>query len=566
MAEEGLPTPDLPRGELETTIRELIARAQRVLDTQGRLRQLLTATRVVTEPLDIEQVLIRIVKAAVDLARARYGAIGVRDQDGSLERFIHVGMDDEQVAAVGHLPEWRGLLGIVFHEGQNLRLAHIVDDPRSVGFPEGHPPMDSFLAVPVRVRDTVFGNLYLTDQVDGAFSDEDEALIESLAAAAGVAIENARLYEEARRHERLSKALSEISAALLDPGTEDVLALVTERLTGVVATELVTIVVPVDVDDWRIASAQGARAAGLTGILIPAASALGARAVESGEVVTGAFADQDTEHRIRGDRGAVLGPSAAVPLNAGGRPIGALCVSRDDPGRPFTRTELDTIEEFANQAGIALSLAWARRDRQQLEVIDERSRIARDLHDHVIQRLFATGLGLQALASAEPAAAARLDAHVAELDAAIAEIRTAIFTLRTRPAAGGAGLTRNRILDVIGELTPALGGSPSVTFTGAIDLTLTGAVADDVIAVVREGLANIARHARAQNTAVDVSVSEVAIVVTIEDDGDGVGSDATLTGGTANLRDRAESRGGEFSLRPRAAGGTRLEWRAPLPR
>jgi len=564
MGDADLRFPDIPRGELEKTIRELVDRAQRVLTVQGRLRALLEATRVITERLDLDQVLTRIVQTAVHLVHARYGALGVRDQEGDLERFIHVGMDDEQVAAIGHLPEWLGLLGVVFQSGQSLRLAHIGDDPRSAGFPENHPAMDSFLAVAIRVREQAFGTLYLTDREGGEFSDEDEALIESLAAAAGIAIDNARLYEDARRRERLSRAQSEISAALLDPNTGDVLGLVADRLTEVIETELVTIVIPVDADNWRVASARGAESTGLHDTLIPASSALAAKAVDTGAVITGAFTDDRTERRLRGRRPG-FGQTAAVPLTAGGRSIGALCVSRDGGGAPFTHAELETIGDFAAQAGIAISLAWARRDRQQLEVIEERSRIARDLHDHVIQRLFATGLELQALASIDPAFASRLERHVAELDAAIADIRTAIFTLRSRPATTGTALARNRILDVIGEFTPAMPNAPRITFTGPIDLALSGSIADDVIAVVREGLANVARHAHAEHAVVDVTVSETVITVAIDDDGDGVVDGVARTGGTANLRHRAENRGGEFSLEPRQGGGTRLEWSVPLP-
>jgi signal transduction histidine kinase len=262
------------------------------------------------------------------------------------------------------------------------------------------------------------------------------------------------------------------------------------------------------------------------------------------------------------DRGIELGPTAAVPLMTAGRAIGALCVSRSLGGGAFTHPELSAISEFAAQAGIALTLARARQDRAGLEVIEERSRIARDLHDHVIQRLFATGLGLQALASADPVHAVELDKRVTEIDAAIADIRTAIFALRGRSSS--TVLARHRLLDVISELAPGLASTPRITFTGPVDLILRESLADDVVAVVRESLANVARHANAEAAEVTVIVTDSEVVVSVEDDGDGVAPGAVWKGGTGNLAQRAAGRGGTYTLARRAERGTRVRWRVPI--
>ncbi|AGW41075.1 two-component system sensor protein [Leifsonia xyli subsp. cynodontis DSM 46306] len=522
---------------------------------------LLDASRAITEELDLDRVLARIAQAAVALVGGRYGALGVIDAEGMLERFIHVGIDEDTAAAIGHLPEGHGLLGAVIDTAQTIRLPRLGDDPRSVGFPEHHPPMASFLGVPIRVRNEVYGNLYVTDQRTGAFTADDEDLIESLAVTAGIAIENARLYDEARRQQRLSLALSEISSALLSPGAGDVLGVVAERLAHLVPADLVTIVVPSDAEHVRIDIARGADSAALEGMLLPAAAVLATKAIDTGTTVAGSFLDEDPA-TAAGHRWT--GSTAAAPLVAAGHAIGALCVSRPD-GDGFTPGELTTISEFATQAGLAISLAWAHRDRQRLEVIEDRSRIARDLHDHVIQRLFATGLRLQALATMEPAHADELEVDVTELDAAIADIRTAIFNLRSRPPNDTRELARHRLLDVVNELTPTLSHAPRITFSGPIDLTLTGTLADDVVAVVREALANMARHANADHAEISVTVTAEQVIITVDDDGDGISPTATRSSGTANLAHRAAEHGGTFSLSDGPDGGTRVRWAVPLP-
>lgn len=548
--------PDQPRADLDTSIGELIARAEHVLSVQGRLRELLSATRSVVDALDLDRVLAQIVQSAMTLVGAQYGALGVIDENRMLERFVHSGMPAEDVEKIGHLPRGYGLLGAVIDSAETIRLAHITDDPRSVGFPENHPPMDAFLGVPIRLRDEVYGNLYLTNPAAGSFSDDDEQLIEALASTAAIAIQNARLYDEARRRERLSQAFSQIATALLSPDTADVLGVVAEHLALVVASRLVTIAVPAGSEQVRIDVAHGEGSAELVGTAIPAVSSLAARAVESG-----APAIDDSTERTFLDGRIRVGPGAAVPLIVSGRAIGALCVFRERGQSGFSRRDLDTIAEFAVQAGIAVSLAWARLDRQRLDIIDDRARIARDLHDHVIQRLFAISLGLQALSGVIPSQAERIDEHVSELDAAIADIRTAIFTLRSRHS--GPQQTRHRVLDVVAELTPTLPRPPRVTFTGPVDLAVTGALADDVVAVVRESLANVARHANARNCSVSVSVGDADVTVVVDDDGDGLANDAGAPSGTANLAHRAAGHGGVFTLANGPVRGARARWTVP---
>jgi GAF domain-containing protein len=556
MSDELSRFPDVPQLELESTIGELIERAQRVLAVQGRLRNLLHASRVVVEDLELEQVLQHIVEAARALVDAQYGALGVVDPDGRLERFIHVGMNDEVADRIGHLPEGHGILGAVIDRDETIRLDDLGADHRSIGFPAHHPPMRTFLGVPIHIRDTTYGNLYLTNRADGPFTAEDEELVKALAATAAIAIDNARLYKESRRAQRLSTALAEVTATLLAPETADAFGVVAERVASLVDVDLVTVVVPGTSGELRVDTARGVDATAVEGTELPAGDSIVARAIAGGHVVS----SDDVDAPAFGDQ-LSGGSTIAVPLIVSGTPVGALCVTRGGDRPRLSADDLEIVSEFAAQAGLAVALAWARADRQRLDLIEDRARIARDLHDHVIQRLFGAGLGLQALAGRVPEHADAIDGYVADLDAAIGDIRTAIFALRTGNTSGS---TRRRLLDLTNEIAPSLPRAPRITFNGPVDLVVIGALTDDVLAVVRETLTNVARHAQADSTAVDVTVTMSDVVITVDDDGIGVPPRLARASGTANLDARARSLGGTFTLERRVSGGTRACWHVPL--
>lgn len=551
--------PDAPRSELERTIEELVERANKVLHTQGRLRSLLRANRAVVEELELGRVLRRIAEAAVDLADAEFGALGVISPAGHLEQFIHVGMPDATAASIGHLPEGHGLLGAVIDRAEPIRLEHLSADPRSVGFPEHHPAMEAFLGVPIRVRDEVFGNLYLTNPRRGAFTQEDEELVSALAATAGIAIDNARLFDESQRRQRWSSALAEVTSALLSEESQDVLAVITDRLGVALDAELVCIVVPsAEESTLRVEAARGAHAADVAGREYPAAGSLAGKALETGRMVV-------SDGRPAGEAGdwqPEVGPTIVLPLDVAGDRIGVLSVSRAIGGMHFRDSELEMASEFASQTGLAIELTRARADRQRLMLVDERSRIARDLHDHVIQRLFGAGLGLQAVAATHPATAEALLAEVNAIDSAIAEIRTVIFTLSQRTQ--GEDSLRHRLLDLVTELTPAVGSAPRLTFAGAVDLSIRGALADDVVAVVRESLSNVARHAQASSVEVEVAIHDGEVTVIVDDDGRGPDPSSDRRSGLGNLAARARAHAGTFDLTARAQGGARARWTARL--
>jgi signal transduction histidine kinase len=556
---DGLGFPDAPRSELERSIEELITHANRVLTTQERLRELLRATRIVVEQIELDRVLRTIVEAAVSLSSARYGALGVIAPTGGLEQFIHVGMPEDLATKIGHLPEGRGILGAVIDSGASIRLEHLGEDARSAGFPAHHPPMNSFLGVPVVVRGEVFGNLYLTDKSEGPFTSEDEELVAALAATAGIAIDNARLFAESRRRERWSAALAEISSTLLSGDVDEPLAVVVETVAAAVGAELACLVRPLG-DSLLIEVARGVGAEAIQGTVVPAEGSLVVQALESGApVVVESLAPREGQAES-----IPTGPTVAVPLFADGRPLGALTISRPVGSERFTTADLEMAADFARQTSVAIAFARARLDRQQLELVEERTRIARDLHDHVIQRLFGAGLALQSASNlADPALAARIAEQVDAIDAAISEIRTVVFTLQSRPAVERPGL-RHRVLDVVTAAAPALGWSPRLAFAGAVDLFVDDELADDVVAVVREGLANAARHARAGRGDVRVEIADGRLLVLVEDDGEGLPPNLTRSSGTGNLAERAASRGGTFALAPADPRGTRLEWSVPF--
>ncbi|AWB86321.1 histidine kinase [Mycetocola zhujimingii] len=549
---------DLERtvAQLERTVSSLRREAERDRATQGRLRSLLDASVAVAGDIELDSVLKRIAESATTLVNARYGALGVLHPDGHIERLIQTGTPSVDGGMMHIQPGTHDLLQAVSESHGPIRLDNLREDPRSVGFPPGNSSIRSFLGVPVRVRGEVLGNLYLADRRDGGFTKLDEELVVELAETAGVAIDNARRFEETCRKQRLAAALSEVASTLLSAGAEDVLAAVTSKVAMLLPATLVAVVVPgPGENEMRVEAADGVQSEKAVGTVFPALGSLSSQAVVSGTVMS-----SESGHEIRSAGGSIgFGPVTAVPLVVSGRAIGALCVAREPGGPGLTRGEKDTISEFAVQAGLAVALAWARLDRQRLEVIEDHARIARDLHDNVIQRLFATGLGLQALAASDPTHAAAIDTHTLEIDAAISDIRSAVFTRLSAPPSD-ATRVRHRVLDVIIQLTPALGSPPRVAFSGCPNMVIPRRLADDVVAVIRESLTNVAKHAQAETTAIDVKLGDSGVSITVDDDGIGVDSRVERASGTGNLARRAERHGGTFTLEPREPRGTRAYW------
>jgi signal transduction histidine kinase len=552
--------PDEPRGELDLALDNLVARARDVLKIQGRLRSLLKANQAIVEQLELPVVLERIVASAVELVGARYGALGVVAPDGTLEQFINVGMSPEQIVAIGHLPQGHGLLGALIEDPHPIRLERLADDDRSVGFPANHPPMGAFLGVPVRVRNEVYGNLYLSNDDTRPFSAEDEQLVTALAATAGVAIENARLFAETRRRQAWSAASAEFTANLLSPENGSAIAIFADRILELSAADVVWVLLPAtDPSELVVHIACGLDAENMQESSITTIDSLAASIIRGGQPRQ---VDDGLDLGFALSDGRALGPAMAVPLMTDGLAEGVLLVARMQHGRPFATTDLEMAADFAGQASVAMELEAARADRQRMVVLEDRGRIARDLHDHVIQQLFGTGLELQSIAGALPMGPVsdRIIQSVTNLDASISQIRTIIFALSAQTDEAHNTI-RHRIIDLANELAPALESTPAVSFSGAVDLIITDDLADDVLAVAREALVNVIKHAAATHTSVTLSVHDGEVFVEIIDDGHGF-EDGQRRSGVANLEHRAISRGGAFALES-DSGGTRVLWQVP---
>ena len=560
------PHPVLPQLRLDDLLTELQGRLRAVLATRDRVYMLLEAVVEVGRSLDLETALKQIVEAAVTLVRARYGALGVIGEGDRLVEFIPVGLDDAEIAAIHHWPEGHGLLGALISDPRPLRLAEISASPQSYGFPPGHPPMQSFLGVPVRIRDEVYGNLYLTGkEKDAQFDEEDEALLVALAAAAGVAVDNARLYEEARRQQRWLRASGEVTRRLLSgAATDDVLAEVTRLALEISGADLVALAVPTpDRRNLVIQHAAGEGAARALGLVLPIATSMSGTVLSTGEPVMLDDFGHDERVAPAARRHMPLGPAMVLPLGAPGDVRGVFTVGRGSGAMPLAPEAVEMVSTFAAQAGIALELAEHRSDAERLAVLQDRDRIGRDLHDLVIQRLYATGMSLQGAMPliARPEASERVSSAVDSLDETIREIRSAIFSLQARGDARQHGL-RAKILDVVADMTAALGFAPSLRLVGPLDDRVPADVAEHLLGALREALSNAARHAAASRVDVTVEVGS-DLILRVIDNGTGIGP-STRRSGLANLADRAEGLGGRLQLGAAEGGGTELDWRVPI--
>jgi signal transduction histidine kinase len=549
-------------------LRELLAEVQeritQIVEGRDRLNGLVEAMLVVTSDLDLDTTLRTIVRTAIDLVDARYGALGVRGSGHDLVAFIHQGIDEKERERIGHLPEGRGLLGVLIDDPKPIRLDDIAQHPDSVGFPPNHPPMRAFLGVPVRIRDEVFGNLYLTEKANGQpFSEDDEVIVEALAAAAGIAIENARLYEESRARQSWIEATRDIATKLLsgvDPAT--VFRLIADVALKLSDAQATFVGVPVeedtpssDVDELLVTEMAGE---------LPEfthAPTISVRGTPVGDVfLDGAPRQFDNLELEIGDVQIRPSSALALPLRAADRVAGVLVTLRYNHATPFSQHQQEMMAAFADQAALAWQLATSQRMARELDVLADRDRIARDLHDHVIQRLFAVGLALQGTIprARAPEVQQRLSEYVDDLQSVIREIRTTIFDLHG-PATGMIRL-RQRLDEAIAQYSD---GALHITtqFIGplsVVDATLAG----HAEAVVREAVSNAVRHAHATELTVTVKVED-DLSIEVEDNGRGM-SEHTKGSGVTNMRYRAEKACGTMTIDTRPTGGALLRWSAPL--
>ncbi|MEO7079683.1 MAG: GAF domain-containing protein [Rhodococcus sp. (in: high G+C Gram-positive bacteria)] len=560
----GSSLPQLRLGELLVEVQNRIGR---IADARAQADGLLEAMLVITSDLDLEVTLRSIVESAVKLVDARYGALGVRGKGHELSAFINFGMDDDTRTRIGPLPTGGGVLGLLIDQPEVLRLEDLTSHPDSVGFPPNHPSMKTFLGVPIRIRSEIYGNLYLTEKKDGTpFTDDDEVVTQALASAAGIAIENSRLYEESRTRQAWMEATRDIGTELL-AGAEigDVLQMVSRKALHLLTADLAFIAVPEGVDadpalvtQLVVSVSEGHCAEKLLGSTIPIEGSSSGAAFRR----RAAFRKEDfDDESIAMDQ--EFGPALISPLRVTGGVSGVLVVLRREGTGSFSDAELELVASFADQAALAMQMADNARRVHELDVLSDRDRIARDLHDHVIQRIFAVGLSLQSTLQRTESddIRQRLTTTIDDLQDTVQDIRSTIFDLQS--SSHSATRLRQRIDDAVLELTEHVPIRAVVRMSGPLSV-IENSLADHAVAVVREAVSNVVQHAAADTVTVTIRVGD-DLRIEVSDNGIGMPDDVT-TSGLANLSARALECGGEMTVGTPASGvGACIVWAAPLP-
>ncbi len=532
----------------------------RMAEGDGRKDLLIEAGLALASELSLAAVLQRIVELAVRVTGARYGALGVLGPGGQISEFHTQGVTQEQRRAIGHIPVGRGILGVLIREAEPLRLHDIKEDPRSVGFPPNHPPMQLFLGAPVKARGRVFGNIYLTREPGARdFTPEDEEALVVLASQAGVAVENARLYDEAQQRERRLEAVREIATAILAGiQPETILDLVAGRARELVGADLATLATPgLEPGTLVIDVADGEHAEELRGTVFPRDESVSGEVIASGEPVVLEDAAKDGRAFQPVVKLGEMGPAMFVPLIVRGSAFGTLAVANRAGGRLFGQEDLAFIQTFAGQAAVALEYGRAQRDLQRLAVMDDRERIAKELHDGVIQSLFAVGMGLQATStiSRDPDLQRRIESAVEEMDRVIRDLRNYIFGLRP-------GILADRQLDqALRGLAEDFQEKTGVVAVVEVDPRIAAELssrAGDIVQVVREALSNVGRHAQAATCRIALRRENGRAVVEIDDDGTGFDVEwARGRGlGLGNLHERAKTLGADLTVDSALGSGT----------
>lgn len=559
------PKPE-PRIPIDDLLKDFVGRAGELLQAQERTRGLLEAVVAVAEDLSLEAVLHRVVTSACQLLHARYGALGVIGEDNALSHFITVGIDRELAERIGPLPTGHGVLGLLITEPAPLRLHDLGQHPKAYGFPQYHPPMKSFLGVPVRVRDVVFGNLYLTEKDGGGdFTPEDEDLAVALAAAAGVAIENARLYEDARRRASWLEACMDITGRMLggeqgEQAENSALDLIAARALRESASHLALILVPTSQGGaYVVAGTAGEPGADFAGMSLTMAAP---EVLGVGRNGTAVCLDDSKELLGIAENG---GPAKLliIDLSAQGAHHGLLILARNPGTGNFSKTDVEMGAVFGSHVALALALERIHRLREQVVVFSDRDRIARDLHDLVIQRLFAAGLSVQSLRrfTTSESALNRIDSVTEELDTSIRDLRNTIYSLQAstherEPLSG-------RILQSIQAGAKSLPYAPHLTLAGPVDSLNDEAMIKHLLAVLTESLSNAARHSGAQSINISVAVQEGRLTLEVLDDGCGF-KDPAPGNGLTNMARRAAEMNGTYNVASAPGKGTSLTWSVPL--
>ena len=549
---------------------------------QGDYRALLS----VAEGLDISVALNRGLDAAMVGTGAEYAALGVYGPTGEVTEFLHRGMSEELRERIGPLPRGVGLLGELAQRTEPLRLKRVADHPRATGFPPNHPAMGAFLGVPIIVGEETFGSIYLTNPARGRFTAENEEFVRALAAALAVAIRNSRAASLTRQRERWQRAATAIDYAVLagaDPG--EVLELVAAEARRLSGADVAVIALPdrnrklaIEVVDVRNAgpaaearwSVDRSHLPETAADQVASAKAWLALECDGACLLVGSFATGQTMlapgFPTVNDAGRVgvdpaFGTTVAIPMRTPDRSLGVLGLLWDHQLTQLGQASWEVAESFAAQATVTLVLAESRQEHERLMVFEDRDRIARDMHDLVVQRVFAAGMSLQTVlrsADLPQPQHDRIARAIEDLDETIREIRRTIFELHDQETARPAN--RTQLLREVAHASVLLGFTPQITITGEVE-ALPGRVADHLLAALREALSNTSRHAQAAAAWVSVEVSEGEVVLTVTDDGIGLPEVITRESGLANLTARARELAGSCDAVTGPDGGTVLTWR-----
>lgn len=535
---------------------------------ERRADALIRAGLLLASELSLPAVLQKIVEIACEVAEARYGALGVLSPEGDhILEFITHGISEEERRRIGDLPHGRGILGVLITDARPLRLERIQEDPRSSGFPSHHPPMTTFLGVPVSVRGRVFGNLYLTEKTDGRmFDEQDEQDVVTLAAQAAVAIENARLYEDAQRRQHQLAAVIDVSQAILEGRpTDEVLRMVARNARELLGAAVVTLSVPAGEGEAVVAAADGLEAPQLQGRRYSLAGSIAADVLRSKRVVVVPDLGVDpraSQPLVSSER---FGPAVFLPLAAGDEPFGTLAIANERGGAGFLPDQLAVVDVFAAQAAVALEYARVRAELERLALVEERERIARELHDGVVQALFAVGMSLQAaeVASTEDPTKERIASAVDGIDAAIRSLRDYIFGLRPG-ARADTGLARE-LRAIAQAYDTADAPAIQAAVSDEVAALLTGR-ASEIALIAKEAVSNAVRHARARRVFLELASDGTDAIMRIRDDGAGFDADeaAGEGHGLGNMAERARALGGSFAVESGSGRGTTVTVRLPL--
>jgi signal transduction histidine kinase len=503
---------------------------------------LLRAVLAVSSDLDLHSILNQIVSSACDVTHARCGFLGVLGENGELIDYVVEGFTEDEVKAMADLPFGLGMLD----NAHPTRLHRLGDHLEEYDFPEGHPAGESLLSMPVRIGDAVFGNLYLSQKGDGeAFTNGDEARVDALARVAGLMIRNARRYAVSERRREWVEASAEIAESLHDATRiDETLSLIVDGARRVSRAALVAVVRRTD-GGFEVPACSGDPSTTLP-VLLDLFSDEIDTVRETGELLTCLY---DTD-----------GTAVIVPLTPQLTDQGVLLAILDRGRGRLLAEDRDLVSSYVAHASLVLDRAQAVVDRHELVLVADRDRIARDLHDLVIQRLFATGLQLQGASRLMPNVEGRerIDTSVRELDQAIRDIRSTIYELQH----ANDSTPRADLNNLIREYVDALGFNPQIRVIGALDALVNRQLADQMLAVTREALSNCARHAEARACLVEVEVDSEWLLLRVTDNGRGI-DQGVRQSGLGNLRRRALQLGGQMTVEGIDPHGTCLTWRVP---